>query len=52
MSEDDYDEREDDEKCATCHGTGVVNTLTNPNWAPFVASWGDCPVCDGTGTTQ
>lgn len=52
--EPQWDEFDDElsNPCPTCMGTGTVNPLTNPSWAPFVASFGYCPVCDGTGEAQ
>lgn len=49
--EDGYpaDQDEDWPPCPTCRGSGVVDPLTNPDWAPFIASYGTCPSCDGTG---
>lgn len=40
----------EDEKCQTCKGTGTINALTpTRRQGPFIASYGDCPDCDGTG---
>lgn len=48
--EDGYEGFDDEPAdCPTCHGTGIVNPLTNPDWAPFIASYGTCPSCDGSG---
>lgn len=44
-----FDSDSDFRNCPTCKGSGTVNALTNPDGAPFVASYGYCPACDGTG---
>lgn len=47
--EDDYWlDGEATDKCAMCNGTGVISALTNQS-VIFVASYADCPACDGTG---
>ena len=35
-------------KCSMCKGTGEINALTDQDLI-FVASYADCPLCDGTG---
>lgn len=44
---DPYHDRDDD-PCPMCKGTGEINALTDQNII-FVASYADCPTCDGTG---
>lgn len=42
-----YDGRFND-PCHLCHGTGEINALTDQDLI-FVASYADCPECDGSG---
>jgi DnaJ-class molecular chaperone len=35
-------------RCSLCRGTGQINALTDQPYV-FVASYADCPLCDGTG---
>lgn len=45
---DDWDDGYD--RCPYCHGTGTASALSRqPEGAPFIASYGDCASCDGTG---
>ena len=34
--------------CSMCKGTGEIHALTDQDLI-FVASYADCPLCDGTG---
>lgn len=46
------DDGEELPKCPACHGTGMVNPLTDPKQLPpdfFCAGATECPMCDGTG---
>lgn len=49
-AEEEFGEFEDD-KCHLCHGTGQINALTDQHYV-FVASYADCPLCDGSGVAQ
>jgi DnaJ-class molecular chaperone len=56
MSSDERDQRgndwleepDDSERCSLCGGGGQINALTDQSYI-FVASYADCPRCDGTG---
>lgn len=47
-----YDPSEHDGRfnnpCSLCHGTGEISALTDQPYI-FVASYADCPLCDGSG---
>jgi DnaJ-class molecular chaperone len=47
----DWEDDVEDDKCHLCHGTGQINALTNQDYI-FVASYADCPLCDGSGVAQ
>lgn len=47
---DEWTEGGEEEKCTTCKGTGMISALTvTLRQGPFIASYGECPDCDGSG---
>lgn len=45
---DFQDDMDEGDRCHLCKGTGQINALTDQDYI-FVASYADCPLCDGSG---